>query len=92
MWHTGTFEGGVWEHAPRLSEDDFGAVDAMVVGGMLISMIKHADRVQAACQAQLVNMLGMIRPEPGGPARRQATSYSFAQPARMPVARRCGWQ
>jgi alpha-N-arabinofuranosidase len=81
VWHTGTFEGGAWERAPRLSEDEFGAADAVVAGGLLISLLKHADRVTAACQAQLVNLLGMIRTEPGGPAWRQTIFYPFAQAA-----------
>ena len=81
VWHTDIFDGGEWEQAPRLSEDDFNAADAVVVGGLLISLLKHADRVRAACQAQLVNLLGMIRTEPGGPAWRQTTFYPFAQVA-----------
>lgn len=47
----------------------------------MISLLKHADRVTAACQAQLVNLLGMIRTEPGGPAWRQTIFYPFAQAA-----------
>ena len=81
VWHTGTFEGGAWERAPRLSEDEFGAADAVVAGGLLISLLKHADRVTAACQAQLVNLLGVIRTEAGGPAWRQTIFYPFAQAA-----------
>jgi alpha-N-arabinofuranosidase len=70
-----------WPTAPRLSEDDYTVADAVVVGSMLITMLRHADRVTAACLAQLVNSLGAIRTEPGGPAWRQSIFHPFAQTA-----------
>lgn len=71
-----------WERAPRIAEGDYTAADAVAVGGLLISLLKHADRVRAASQAQLVNLLGMIRTEPGGPAWRQTIFHPFALAAR----------
>lgn len=73
-----TFEGGTWDQAPRLSEEDFDVADAVAFGGMLISLLKHSDRVRVACQAQLVNLLGLIRAEPAGPAWPQTIFYPFA--------------
>jgi len=70
-----------WPVAPRLSEDDYTVADAVVVGSMLITLLRRADRVTAACLAQLVNSLGAIRTEPGGPAWRQSIFHPFAQTA-----------
>lgn len=67
-----------WEHAPRLIEDTYSVVDAVVVGDLLISLLKHADRVKMACLAQLVNVIAPIRTEPGGPSWRQTTYHPFA--------------
>lgn len=71
-----------WTHAPRLSEEAYTVADAVVVGSLLITLLRHSDRVTAACQAQLVNTIAPIRAEPGGPAWRQAIFHPFAQMAR----------
>jgi len=71
-----------WEHAPRLLEDHYNVMDAVVVGSLLIALLRHADRVKIACQAQLVNVIAPIVAEPGGPAWRQTTFHPFAQAAR----------
>ena len=81
VWYTDSFDGGVWEQAPRMSEDRFDVADAVVVGNLLISLLRHADRVGVACQAQLANILAPIRTEPGGPAWRQTIFYPFAHAA-----------
>jgi alpha-L-arabinofuranosidase len=70
-----------WRRAPRLSEDAYTAADAVVVGSLMITLLRNSDRVKAACQAQLVNALGSIRTEPGGPAWRQSIFHPFAQMA-----------
>ncbi len=71
-----------WTEAPRISEEAYTVVDAVVVGSLLITLLRNSDRVTAACQAQLVNTISPIRAEPGGPAWRQATFHPFAQMAR----------
>jgi alpha-L-arabinofuranosidase len=71
-----------WTVAPRLSEDAYTVLDAVVVGSLLITLLKHSDRVTAACQAQLVNTISAIRSEPGGPAWRQSIFHPFALTAR----------
>jgi alpha-N-arabinofuranosidase len=53
-----------------------------VVGSLLITLLRRCDRVAAACLAQLVNVIGPIMTEPGGPAWRQTTFYPFADAAR----------
>ena len=67
-----------WPVAPRLLEDVYTVTDAVVVGGLLISLLKHADRVTSASLAQLVNVIAPIMTEPGGPAWRQTIFFPFA--------------
>jgi alpha-L-arabinofuranosidase len=76
-------EHDVWEPAPRLIEDTYDVLDAVVVGSLLITLLRHADRVTVACQAQLANVIGLIRSEPGGPAWRQTIYHPFADVARL---------
>jgi alpha-N-arabinofuranosidase len=71
------------KEAPRLIEDDYSALDAVVVGDLLIAMMNHADRVKIGCQAQLVNVIAPIRTEPGGDAWRMTTFYPFAAAAKQ---------
>src|SRR6266403_253264 len=63
-----------WPFAPQLIEEIYDLQDALMVGGALITLINNADRVKAACQAQLVNVIGAIFAEPGGPAKLLAAS------------------
>ncbi|MDA2814663.1 alpha-N-arabinofuranosidase [Nocardiopsis sp. RSe5-2] len=70
-----------WPVAPRVIEDRYNVADAVVVGGMLNSLLRHADRVTAASQAQLVNVIAPIMTEPGGRAWRQSIFHPFARTA-----------
>jgi alpha-N-arabinofuranosidase len=90
VWYQSRFENvdkieGIdnWPIAPRLLEDKYSVTDAVVVGGLLISLLKHADRVTSASLAQLVNVIGPIMTEPGGPAWRQTTFFPFATASRL---------
>ena len=74
-----------WPSAPRLLEDSYSVLDAVVVGNLLISLLKHADRVTSASLAQLVNVIAPIMTEPGGPAWRQTTFFPFAITSRLAV-------
>ena len=70
-----------FRHAPPLAEDRQDVADALAVGCLLITLLRHADRVRIACLAQLVNVIPAIRTVDGGPAWRQTTSYPFADVA-----------
>ena len=72
-----------WPIAPRLLEDSYSVLDAVVVGNLLISLLKHADRVTAASLAQLVNVIAPIMTEPGGATWRQTTFFPFAITSRL---------
>lgn len=70
--------GDDWPVAPVLLEDRYNVADAVVVGNLLISLLRHTDRVHAASLAQLVNVIAPIMTEPGGRAWRQTTFHPFA--------------
>ena len=72
-----------WPVAPRLLEDVYSVVDAVVFGSLMISLLKHADRVASASLAQLVNVIAPIMTEPGGPAWRQTTFFPFSLTSRL---------
>ena len=72
-----------WPVAPRLLEDVYSVADAVVFGNLLISLLKHADRVTSASLAQLVNVIAPIMTEPGGPAWRQTTFFPFSITSRL---------
>jgi alpha-N-arabinofuranosidase len=55
----------------------------LAFGGCCISLLNHADRVTAACLAQLVNVIAPIMTETGGPAWRQTIFYPFQHFSRM---------
>jgi len=101
VWYQGRPEsivpsGDDWPVAPALLEDKYSVADAVVVGSLLISLLRHSDRVRAACMAQLVNVIAPIMTQPGGPAWKQTIFHPFALTARhakgdvLKLAVRCG--
>jgi alpha-L-arabinofuranosidase len=72
-----------WPVAPRLLEDVYSVADAVVFGSLLITLLRHADRVTSASLAQLVNVIAPVMTEPGGPAWRQTTFFPFAVTSRL---------
>jgi len=71
-----------WTSAPAQVEQIYTALDALVFGGMMITLLRHAQRVRMACVAQLVNVIGLIMTEPGGPAWRQSIYWPFRDASR----------
>ena len=74
-----------WPAAPRILEQHYSVLDAVVVGNLLISLLKHADRVTAASLAQLVNVIAPDHDRAGGRAWRQTTFFPFAVTSRLAV-------
>ena len=67
-----------WQIAPPMLEDIYTFEDALLVGLMLITLLKHADRVKMACLAQLVNVIAPIMTQQGGgTAWKQTIFYPF---------------
>ena len=67
-----------WPVAPPILEEVYDVQDALVFGGICIALLNHADRIKAACLAQLVNVIAPIMTETGGPAWRQTIFWPFA--------------
>ena len=75
-----------WSHAPRLLEDVYTVADAVVVGNLLMTLLKHSDRVTSASLAQLVNVIAPIMTEPGGPpGGRRPSSRSRSRAGSRPA-------
>jgi alpha-N-arabinofuranosidase len=72
-----TFE--TWDYAKPRLEQVYSLMDALVLGGLICSLLNHVDRVKIACLAQLVNAIAPIYTEPGGPVIKQTTFYPFQQ-------------
>ena len=66
-----------WQIAPPLLEDIYNVEDALVVGTLLITLLRHADRVKIGCLAQLVNVIAPVMTEKGGRVWLQTIFYPF---------------
>lgn len=80
VWfHSNEADAGIkrWSVAPHQLEDVYNFEDALLVGGMLITLLKHSDRVKIACLAQLVNVIAPIMTRNGAGAWRQTIFYPF---------------
>ncbi|WP_309297193.1 arabinosylfuranosidase ArfA [Lapidilactobacillus luobeiensis] len=67
-----------WQVAPPLLEDIYNFEDALLVGCLLITLLKHSDRVKIACLAQLVNVIAPIMTNDQG-VWLQSIFYPFMQ-------------
>lgn len=65
-----------WVQSPHQLEDVYNFEDALLVGSMLITMLRHADRVKMGCLAQLVNVIAPIMTSDTG-AWRQTIYYPY---------------
>ena len=63
--------------APHLLEEQYNLEDALLVGGLANSLIRHSDRVKVACLAQLVNVIAPIMTNEDG-ILRQTIYYPYA--------------
>ncbi|MBQ3373251.1 MAG: alpha-N-arabinofuranosidase [Oscillospiraceae bacterium] len=66
-----------WGRALPLLEDIYNFEDALLVGSMLLTLLRNADRVKIACLAQLVNVIAPIMTRNGGGCWAQTTYYPF---------------
>jgi len=69
----------LWPEAPHILEEVYTMADALVVGGMLIELLNHADRVKIGCLAQIVNVIAPIMTAKGGPAWKQTIYHPIQQ-------------
>jgi alpha-N-arabinofuranosidase len=68
---------GKRQEAPHLLEEVYNLEDALLVGGLLNSLIRNSDRVKIACLAQLVNVIAPIVTNPNG-LLRQTIFYPYS--------------
>ena len=71
-----------WKIAPPILEDVYNYEDALLVGCLLITLLRNANRVKIACLAQLVNVVAPIMTQTGGAAWRQTIFYPFEHVSR----------
>ena len=71
-----------WGPALPLLEDIYNFEDALLVGSMLITFLRNADRVRIACMAQLVNVIAPIMTRNGGGCWAQTIFYPFMHVSR----------
>ena len=71
-----------WGRALPLLEDIYNFEDALLVGSMLITFLRNADRVKIACMAQLVNVIAPIMTRNGGGAWAQTIYWPLMQTSR----------
>jgi len=73
----GDFADGHGTKAPHLLEEPYNLEDALLVGGLANSLIRHSDRVKVACLAQLVNVIAPISTNEDG-ILRHSIYYPYA--------------
>lgn len=56
----GDYANGHRKEAPHLLEEVYNLEDALLVGGLINSLLRHSDRVRVACLAQLVNVIAPL--------------------------------
>ena len=66
-----------WSLAPARLEDNYYFEDALLVGSMMITLLRHCDRIKIACLAQLVNVIAPIMTKNGGGTYKQTIFYPF---------------
>lgn len=66
-----------WSMAPHILEDIYNFEDALLIGSMMITLLRHCDRIKIACLAQLVNVIAPIFTEDGGRIFKQTIFYPF---------------
>lgn len=71
-----------WGRALPLLEDVYNFEDALLCGSILITFLRHADRVKIACLAQLVNVIAPIMTRNGGGAWTQTTYWPMLHASR----------
>src|SRR5580704_1055172 len=80
VWYRTTTRDAVDGHrqeAPHLLEEIYNLEDALLVGGLINTLLRNADRVKIACLAQLINVIAPIMTDPNG-LFRQTIYYPYS--------------
>ncbi len=79
VWYrerTGDAVSGHRKEAPHLLEEIYNLEDALLVSGLIITLLRHSDRIKIACLAQLVNVIAPIMTNQSG-LFRQTIYYPY---------------
>ena len=63
VWYrarSGDHTNGHGKFAPNLLEEVYNLEDALLVGGMVNTLLRHADRVKIGCLAQIINVIAAL--------------------------------
>src|SRR5579864_5573204 len=77
VWYRARGGDGKAQEAPHLLEEVYNLEDALLVGGLINTLLRHADRVRIACLAQLVNVIAPLVTNREG-VLRQTIYYPYA--------------
>ena len=80
VWHRGQGDdiyADEWPIGPHRVENHYDVLDALVVSGLLCTLVNNCDRVKMACLAQLVNVIAPIMTEDNGRIFRQTIFYPY---------------
>src|ERR1700694_2565058 len=80
VWYrarSGDAVNGRMQEAPHLLEEVYNLEDALLVGGIINTLLRNADRVKLACLAQLVNVIAPIMTNAAG-LYRQTIYYPYS--------------
>jgi alpha-N-arabinofuranosidase len=80
VWYrerTGKAVDGGGKQAPHLLEEVYNFEDALLVGGLINTLVRNADRVKVACLAQLINVIAPIMTNADG-ILRQTIYYPYS--------------
>lgn len=80
VWYrarSGDAVNGHRQRAPHLLEEPYNLEDALLVGGLINTLLRNSDRVKIACLAQLVNVIAPITTNANG-LFRQTIYYPYA--------------
>ena len=85
VWYrarSGDATNGHKQEAPHLLEEVYNLEDALLVGGIINTLLRNADRVKLACLAQLVNVIAPIMTNANG-LYRQTIYYPYSWALQM---------
>ena len=77
VWYRARNGDGGEKQAPHLLEEVYNLEDALLVGGLLNTLLRHSNRVRIACLAQLVNVIAPLLTNERG-VLRQTIYYPYA--------------
>jgi alpha-L-arabinofuranosidase len=80
VWYrarSGSAMNGNRQQAPHLLEEVYNLEDALLVGGLLNSLLRNSDRVRISCLAQLINVIAPIMTNADG-LYRQTIFYPYS--------------